>query len=70
MVVQQSIGRAAYEVWCAHDLSQIVNGLTHRSKNRLDFIITDAQNISSVDHNIGTSDHYLMQCTPLSETPP
>ena len=43
----------------------------------LELIITDAPNMISmtaIDHNIGTSDHYLVQAlleaSPLSETPP
>ena len=70
-------GRAAYEFCCTHDLSQIVDGPTHQSGNRLELIITDAPNMISttaIDHNIGTSDHYLVQAlleaSPLSETPP
>ena len=70
-------GRAAYEFCCTHDLSQIVDGPTHQSGNRLELIITDSPNMISttaIDHNIGTSDHYLVQAlleaSPLSETPP
>ena len=69
-------GRAAYEFCCTHDLSQIVDGPTHQSGNRLELIVIDAPNMISttaIDHNIGTSDHYLVQAlleaSPLSETP-
>ena len=70
-------GRAAYEFCCTHALLQIVDGPTHQSGNCLELIITDAPNMISttaIDHNIGTSDHYLVQAlleaSPLSETPP
>ena len=70
-------GKAAYDMCCAHDLTQIVSGPTHQLGNRLELIITDAPNMFSpdyIDHSIGSSDHFLVQAvlnaSPLSETPP
>ncbi|KAI8494070.1 hypothetical protein Bbelb_284170 [Branchiostoma belcheri] len=67
-------GRHTLTLCTTHGLSQLVNGVTHRKGNRLDFILSDTPSLCTevhIDPEIYKSDHYLLStsisCSPVQE---